>query len=85
MSSGGSESTKVKRRVRAKKPKAVLFWDAAVDALGEEGAAAHRRKWEEFETGYGQKHYEKGNGIILSLIDSGLSTIAIRGALGKVG
>ena len=56
MSSGGSESTKVKRRVRAKKPKAVLFWDAAVDALGEEGAAAHRRKWEEFETGYGQKH-----------------------------
>ena len=85
MSSGGSESTKVKRRVRAKKPKAVLFQDAAVDALGEEGAAAHRRKWEEFETGYGQKHQEKGNGIILSLIDSGLSTIAIRGALGKVG
>ena len=36
------------------------------------------------ETGCEQKHYKKDNIVILSLIDSGLSTNAIRGTLGKV-
>src|SRR5690348_6741777 len=85
MSSGGRAQTKVKGKVRERHELKETRLKAAVSAIGQETCDHFKTLWDSLETGYGQKHYEIGNGIIKAMLELGMSVLKVMGALGKVG
>ena len=75
----------MKKKTRKKSDPHALWRSSAEEQLGEDVVAKLRDDWDAMDTRYGGKDYEKGNGIIRTLCDQGLTVLQIRGALGQVG
>ena len=82
--SGGSQQRRITRK---RKPRQSLeeknrqAFERAEKKLGKESLEAIRESWKALNTGFGQVDAEKGNGLIIGLLDVGLSQIEIRNAI----
>ncbi|EGZ22240.1 hypothetical protein PHYSODRAFT_461005, partial [Phytophthora sojae] len=78
---GGSQSTVPPRKWKKRADRNEAAYNRAVELLGEEKVQEIRREWDSWETEFGGREWEQSEGVILQLIQQGLSERVIRAIL----